>query len=326
MIISRTPLRISFAGGGTDLSEYYRHGYGAVTSTAINKYIYITVNKKWDDKVRVKYSKTELVNDASEIKHPLLREGLKLVGINKGIEVTSLADIPASGTGLGSSSSYTVGLLNALYAFKGIVKSPQTLAEEACKIEIEILGEPIGKQDQYIAAFGGLQHIRFNSDESVFIDPVICPKSVKDRIEGNLLLFYTGLSRESKTILKHQTQKTPLKLSTLDKMRSQSEEIKDAIQHRNYHRFGEILHETWLLKKSLTTRISSGVIDKYYEKARRAGAVGGKILGAGGGGFLLFYVEKKNQKKVIKALSDLTHTQFKFEPQGSKIIYVEDPV
>jgi D-glycero-alpha-D-manno-heptose-7-phosphate kinase len=326
MIISRTPLRISFAGGGTDIGVYYKHGYGAVTSTAINKYIYITVNHKFDDQVRVKYSQTELVDDASEIKHPLIREVLKLVDIHKGIEITSMADIPASGSGLGSSSSYTVGLLNALYAHKGQVKSPKTLAEEACKIEIEILDEPIGKQDQYIAAFGGMQHIRFNSDESVFVDPVICPLSVKHELESRMLLFYTGKGREARTILKGQTEKISANLDNLEKMKRQAVEIRAAIQDRNFQKFGETLHEGWMIKRGLSHGISSLEIDEWYEKARAAGALGGKILGAGGGGFLLIYAEKEHHDNIRKALSNLQLTQFKFESQGTKIIYVEDPV
>ena len=324
MIISRTPLRVSFAGGGTDLRAFYQHEPGAVTSTAIQKYIYVTVNKKFDESIRVSYSKTELVDHVDDLHHGLVREAMKLTGIDKGVEITTIADIPSKGTGLGSSSSLTVGLLNALYAYKGSIKSRRTLAEEACKIEIEILGEPIGKQDQYIAAFGGIQHIQFNPDEGVYVDPVICPIEVKRELESNLLLFYTGITRKSSTILKEQSKKTKDKMESLHKMKVLSEEVRDSINRHDVDNVGKILHQGWLFKRELASGITNPEIDNYYQSAIDAGAIGGKILGAGGGGFILVYCKKKVQDKVRAALSDLTEVKFKIEPQGSKIIYVED--
>jgi len=324
MIISRTPLRISFAGGGSDLRAYYRHAHGAVTSTAIDKYIYVTVNKKFDDRIRISYSKTEIVDTVEDIRHDIVREAMKLTGVDSGIEITSIADIPSRGTGLGSSSSFAAGLLNALYAYDGKFASAERLAREACRIEIELLGEPIGKQDQYAAAYGGLNHIRFNADGTVFVDPVICSRETKELLTSRLMLFYTGLTRRANTILTEQRKKTDKKLDTLGEMVRLSEELRDALRGDDLVKFGEILHRGWCLKKELAGGISNPAIDEYYEKARRAGAVGGKILGAGGGGFLLFYCEEGKQAAVREALSDLKETPFRLEPQGSKIIYVEE--
>ena len=324
MIISRTPLRISFAGGGTDLAAFYKNQPGAVTSTAINKYIYVTINQKFDHRIRVGYSKTENVDHVDDLHHGLVREAMKLTGIESGVEITTIADIPSRGTGLGSSSSLTVGLLNALYAYQGIMKSQQTLAQEACKIEIEILGEPIGKQDQYIAAFGGIQHIQFNPDESVYVDPVICSPKTKQRLENNLLLFYTGVTRKASKILTKQIKNTEKKTENLVKMKELSEKVRDSICNNKIAEVGKYLHQGWLYKKELASGISNPVIDEYYEKAIKLGASGGKILGAGGGGFLLIFCEPKFQDKVKRGLKELPLASIKLEPQGSKIIYVED--
>jgi D-glycero-alpha-D-manno-heptose-7-phosphate kinase len=324
MIISRTPLRISFAGGGSDLAAFYRKYTGAVTSTAINKYIYVTVNKKFDDRIRVGYSKTENVDHVDELKHGLVREAMKLTGIDKGVEITTIADIPSRGTGLGSSSTLTVGLLNALYAFKGDLKSRHTLADEACKIEIEILGEPIGKQDQFIAAYGGIQHIQFNPDESVYVDPVICTPESKQQLEKHMMLFYTGITRKARKILTKQIRNTNKKAKNLIKMKELSEQVRDCLCNGDFIEFGKSLHQGWLYKRELASGISNTTIDKLYENALKAGAMGGKILGAGGGGFLLVFCKTKHQNKVKKVLSELPQVPVKLEPQGSKIIYVED--
>jgi len=326
MIISRTPLRISFAGGGSDLAVYYRNGCGSVVSTAIDKYIYITVNRKFDDLIRVSYSKTEMVKNVDEIEHNIIREALKLVGIETGIEVVYMGDIPlgSAGVGLGSSSSLAVGVLNALYAFKGQSVSAEKLARGACRIEIDILKQPIGKQDQYIAAYGGLQHIRFNGNESVFVDPVICQHETKRQLNNRLMLFYTGMTRVSSSILAEQEQNTDINRAYLDKIVELAGELRKDLARDDLSRFGEILHQGWLNKMKLASRITNERINEYCDKARRAGAVGGKILGAGGGGFLLLYCEQENQNKVREALSDLKEAPFKFEPQGSKIIYVSD--
>lgn len=326
MIISRTPLRISFAGGGSDLAAYYKKTSGGVVSTAIDKYIYITINQKFDDLIRVSYSKTEMVESVDEVEHNIIREALRLVGVEKGIEVVYMGDIPlgSAGIGLGSSSSLAVGVLNALYAFKGRSVSAEKLAREACKIEIDILKYPIGKQDQYISAYGGLQHIRFNSDGSVFVDPVICKKQTKDKLNGSLLLFYTGITRISSSILAEQKAQTDMNRSYLDKIVELSKELQRSLAGNELDKFGEVLHSGWLNKKKLASGITTEKIDEYYNKARDSGAVGGKILGAGGGGFLLLYCEQENQNNVREALSELMEVPFRFEPQGSKIIYVSD--
>jgi D-glycero-alpha-D-manno-heptose-7-phosphate kinase len=324
MIISRTPLRISFAGGGTDLAAFYRKQTGAVTSTAIKKYIYVTVNKKFDDRIRVSYSNTEIVDHVDELKHGLVREAMKVTGLDKGIEITTIADIPSRGTGLGSSSTLTVGLLNALYAYNGILKSRESLAEEACKIEIERLGEPIGKQDQYIAAYGGIQHIQFNPDESVYVDPVICTIENKQNLEKHMMLFYTGITRKAGTILTKQIENTEKKTENLMKMKALSEKVRDCICQGKIDEFGKSLNQGWLYKRELAAGITNLEIDEYYNKALKAGALGGKILGAGGGGFLLMICKPNHQAKVKNALKELPLVPIRLEPQGSKIIYVED--
>ncbi len=327
MIISKTPLRMSFAGGGSDLRDYYQQDHGAVVSSAIDKYVYITVNKKYTDIIRVGYSKTEHVKKVDDIEHNLVREALKLVGITKpGIDIVYMSDmLPAhQGSGLGASSAILVGTLNALHAFKGEHVSAETLAQEACKIEIEILGHPIGKQDQYASAYGGLNYIQFNSDESVFVNPLIFKKEIKDELNNNMLLFYTGLNTRSDAILTEQKKNTKNNLHVLDEMVGLTEELKIALQRNDLTEFGNILYKGWVLKQKLASKISNSAINKYYEKGRKAGAIGGKLLGSGGGGFLLFYVEEKNQNKVRKALANLKETPFKFEPQGSKIIYVSE--
>ena len=324
MIISQTPLRVSFCGGGTDLRAYYQHAPGAVTSTAINKHVYVTVNKAFEDIIRVAYSKTEIVKDASEVRHDLVREALKIVGIRTGVEITTMADVPGKGTGLGSSSSVTVGLLNALYAFRGQHKSAETLAREACRIEIELVGEPIGKQDQYIAAYGGFQHITFNPDETVFVEPVISKKGVKEELQNNLLMFFTGLTRPANTVLSEQKKNTSSRMETLDRMKKFALDARDSVRAGDIDGIGRLLHENWELKKKLAGSISSPEINSMYDKAKEAGAIGGKLLGAGGGGFLLFYARPEKHKNIRKALSSLREMEFRFEPQGSRIIFVGD--
>jgi D-glycero-alpha-D-manno-heptose-7-phosphate kinase len=325
MIISRTPFRVSFVGGGTDLREFYTETYGAVTSTAIDKYMYVTVNRVssyFDYKIRVSYSKTELVKKVKEVRHPIVREALMLMGLDGGLEIHSMADIPSQ-TGLGSSSSFTVGLLNALHAFKGEHASAEQLAQEACNIEIELLKEPIGKQDQYIAAYGGLKHIRFNPDETVYVDPIICSPDTREALFSNLMMFFTGWSRPASAILSKQKKATADKIGVLTKMRDLTNDLNAVLTSgKDLDRFGRILHENWMLKRELVGGISNTGIDAYYKKACDAGALGGKLLGAGGGGFLLFYVEKQNHDRVRKALGDLMEVEVNFEPQGSKIIYV----
>lgn len=327
MIISRTPLRISFAGGGSDLPAFYRHEPGAVVSTAINKYIYITVNEKFDHQIRASYSVTEIVDQVDDLKHQLIREALRLVGRQHSIEITSISDIPSQGTGLGSSSTYTVGLLNALYAFMGRFAGAERLAREACYIEIERCGAPIGKQDQYIAAYGGLQFIQFNPDETVFVDPIICRAETKQRLQQRLMMLYTGTTRKTSDVLREQRENTERDESrrlNLRRMVELARDLRLALLHDDLNAFGEILHEGWMRKRELASGISTPQIDDWYERARAAGAIGGKILGAGGGGFLLVYAPEERHDAIRAALPELRHVPVQFEPQGSKIIYVEE--
>ncbi len=321
MIISKTPFRVSFAGGVSDIKDYYQNSYGAVTSTSIDKYIYITVNKKFDEKIRVSYSETEIVDNVEDIVHPIVKESLKMTNLEGGIEITSIGDIP-SGTGLGSSSAFTVGLLNALYAFKGEHKGAEDLAQDACQIEIDILKEPIGKQDQYASAYGGLNHIRFNKDETVFVNPVICKKKTKEKLDKNLLMFYIGGKRKASSILKDSKKNMDKHSNHVDKIKELSEEMAKSLRNNDLANFGELLHKGWIYKKK-TGKVSNKKIDETYQKALKSGALGGKLLGAGGQGFLLLYCEEKNQDKLRDKLSDLKELSFNLEPQGSKIIYVE---
>ncbi len=325
MIITRTPFRVSFVGGGTDLPNFYRVEPGAVVSTAINKYMYIVINKRFTDAIRVSYySQTELVDNVDRIRHPIVRAALKLLGITRAIEIASIADVHA-GAGLGSSGSFTVGLLNALYAYKGMLKSAEELAREACHIEIDILGEPIGKQDQYIAAYGGFRYIQFNPDGTVFTEPIIWSKENKEELVQNLLLLNTGDVREASSILREQQEniKQSEKMDSLKKLRDMAFELKELLNNNaSPSILGEVLHKGWMLKKQLASSISNNKIDEYYEKALSAGALGGKISGAGGGGFLLLYCPQARQPQLREALTHLQELEFSFELEGSKIIYV----
>ncbi len=325
MIISRTPLRMSFVGGGSDLPLFYRKHGGAVVSTAINQYVYLTVNPKFDQGIRVSYSRTEEVENVERIRHPLVREALKLTGIHGGIEIASVADIPAKGTGLGSSSAFTVGLLHALHAHSERHASAEQLARECCEIELERCKEPIGKQDQYAVAYGGLNHIRFLPDDSVIVEPIICKRETLSRLQDQILVFYTGLTRSASEVLRRQQTSMRggrKKQDALKRMVTLADELKSELQKNNVDALGEIIHENWELKRSLSEGISTPKIDAWYAKARAAGAQGGKLLGAGSGGFLMFCAPFDKHEAIGRALSDLRRIQFRFEPQGSKIIFV----
>ena len=327
MIITKTPLRISFVGGGSDLKSFYAREPGAVVSTAIDKYIYIFVNKKFDSRIRASYSKTEIVDHVGDLKHDLIRESLKLLGIRGGIEITSISDIPSEGSGLGSSSSYVVGLLHALHVYKGEYVSAERLAREACHIEINCLGKPIGKQDQYAAAYGGFNYIRFNPDESVFVEPIIMNKKRKDALERNMLLFYTGIARSSSSILSKQKKNMERKTTAREGMHQMvllARTLRDRLLKNDTRSFGQLLHDNWVLKKSMADTVSSAQIDTWYTTAKKQGALGGKILGAGGGGFFLVFAPVTRHAKIIHALSRLKLTPVHFEPQGSRVIYVEE--
>lgn len=327
MIISRTPLRISFVGGGSDLPAFYHGEPGAVVSTAINKYIYINVNQKFDRQIRASYSITEIVESLGELRHELIREALRTLNIEGGVEITSISDIPSQGTGLGSSSSYTVGLLNALHAYGHRFAGAERLGQEACHIEIDRCGKPIGKQDQYIAAYGGLQFIQFNPDESVFVDPIICRPETKRHLEEWLLMLYTGVTRSTDGILQEQRDNVTTDARRRETLRSMTQlatDLKDALSRDDPSCLGEILHSNWLMKRSLASGVSSSVIDDWYERARQRGALGGKILGAGGGGFLMVYAPPDRHPGIMASLPELRPLPFRFEPQGSKIIYIEE--
>ncbi|MCX5796748.1 MAG: GHMP kinase [Elusimicrobia bacterium] len=321
MIISRTPFRISLAGGGTDLAEYYKRSPGAVVSTAIDKYMYITVNRYFDDSIILKYRRTELVESVADIRHPILRECLRKVGISKGIEITSMADV-VGGTGLGSSSSFTVGLLHALHAWKGEFVTAEQLAAEACEVEIRRLREPIGKQDQYIAAYGGFKYLEFMCDGAVRVDPLICAPKTWAKLSQRLLLLYTGVTRKAGPILRRARARFRSQDAVLKRMRRIAELARQELQLGNVDSLGELLHEGWVLKRGLAKGVSNDSIDQAYERARGAGAAGGKILGAGGGGFLLLFCVPAKRERVRRALSGWREIPFRFEPEGSKIIYV----
>lgn len=322
MIITRTPFRISFAGGGSDLEAYYCGEPGVVLSTAINKYMYLTVMNRFGNSYRVSYSRTELADRVDQIEHPIVRECLKMLGVRRGLEIVSMANIPAQ-SGLGSSSSFTVGLLHALYANRGKLVSAEQLAKEACAIEIDILREPIGKQDQYIAAYGGMQLIQFNPDGSVFVDPVICHPHTRGELNRRLMMFFTGMTRSAQEVLSKQRALTEEKRPVLRKMCGIARDLREILTSgKDLNEFGRLLHHGWEAKRSLESSISNSRIDEYYDRALTAGALGGKVLGAGGGGFLLFFCEPHLQSRVRAELSELVEVAFDLEPQGSKIIYV----
>ena len=326
MIISKTPLRLSFVGGGSDLPSYYRHEPGAVLSTSIDKFVYITINKRFGQGIRLSYSKTEDVSSADEIEHRIVRATLKKLGVASGIEITSIADVPSRGSGLGSSSAFTVGLLQALHAYQGRYRSKHQLAVEACEVELNLCGEPIGKQDQFAAAAGGLNLITFNRDESVTVEPVVTPDGVMKNVEAELLMFYTGIVRSASELLVRQSQTLeadPSKRRTLRRMVELVYTLRAELAAGHTEAVGEILHENWMMKKTLLTDISSNRIDLFYDIARKAGARGGKLMGAGGGGFLLFSAPQERHADLIAALSDLRHVSFSFENLGTSIIFYQ---
>jgi D-glycero-alpha-D-manno-heptose-7-phosphate kinase len=317
---------MSFVGGGSDMQVFYQHHTGAVLSTAINKYIFINVNKKFDDGIRLAYSRTEEIQSVAEVSHPLVKASLDMLAIKGGVEITSIADVPSKGTGLGSSSSFTVGLLNALKAFRGEHSSKSFLAEKSCEIEIEICKEPIGKQDQYAAAYGGLNLIEFHENNLVDVTPIICQPQTLKNIEDQILVFYTGMTRSASLILKNQAQglsSDRSKLEILKAMVDLTYEMKRAIECGNEIAFGEILHENWILKKQISSQISMPEIDNWYQLALNSGATGGKILGAGAGGFLMLYAPIDAHEAIRQKLQFLKEMPIKFDRLGSRIIHSE---
>ncbi len=322
MIITKTPFRISFVGGGSDLEAFYAHHPGAVLSTSINQYMYISTHKFFEpDKIRVKYSQTETVQHVAELQHPILRNVLEQFQLS-GIEVSSIADVP-SGTGMGSSSSFTVGLLHNLYTLTQQSVTKEKLAAEACHIEIDVLKEPIGKQDQYAAAYGGFNIFRFHPNGSVTVEPINASSDTLHQLEENLVMFYIGNQRKASDILAEQKKNTSSadKIKSLQQMVGLVDVLANTISKGNIQEVGPILHENWMLKQQLASTISNDDINTLYSIALKNGATGGKLLGAGGGGFLLFYCEKEKQPALIQALHQLRHFEFSFENQGSQVIY-----
>src|SRR5262245_33493925 len=324
LVVTRTPLRVSFAGGGTDLADFYERDYGAVFSIAINQYTYVTVKRHSElnqEPIRINYSRTELVDDIDQIQNNIARECLRLLRIDPPIYISTVGDLPAS-TGLAGSSSFAVGLLHALHAYRGERVSPGQLAEEATHIEINVLKEPIGKQDQYAAAFGGLNFFRFNPGGGVTVEPLRLRGSFLDDLFDHILMFWTGIQRDASSVLSEQKQNIPAKLAFLEKMRAHAHQLQQCAGAGPFDpaAFGGILHESWQLKRQLASSISSSQIDAYYERAMGAGANGGKICGAGNGGLLLFIVRPDKKTAVRNALSELLEVPIKFEAHGSRVL------
>lgn len=321
MIITQTPLRISFAGGGTDFKGYYEKGGGAVISSAIDKYIYVVIKERFDGKIRVGYTRTEMVDRVDQIEHELVRECMTLTGITGGVEIATMADIPSEGSGLGSSSTVTVGLLHAMYAYQGVLVTAETLAQEACRIEIDILGKPIGKQDQYIAAYGNLRRFDFHADDTVTAAAVELTEDKRRRFGESLMLFYTGITRQADSILSEQKANIDEKRTALDRMKNQVAEVETALTEGNMNKIGRLMQAGWDWKKQMAGRISSAEIDALYESALDAGATGGKIAGAGGGGFLLLYCPPDRQSAVREVLAEMKELSFSLERDGTKVIF-----
>lgn len=327
MIVSRTPLRISFAGGGTDLPDFYEQHGGCVVSTTVDKWIHVIVAPRFENDVRVSYSKTEIVNDATEVEHELVREAMRLTGVPRGVDILTLADVPSQGTGLGSSSAVTVGLLYALYAYQGIYKPPLDVAEEAARIEIDVLGKPIGKQDQYAAALGGFNFIEFlPKGAGVRVEPLIASASTFKSLQRQLMLFYTDRQRHASDVLTEQRasvvegRSVPL----LSEMGRLARTLRDRISADDVESFGPLLHENWKLKRQLAANVSHPSIDGWYEAALSAGASGGKLLGAGAGGFLLVVAPPERQQDVRAALRELREVPLRFSSRGTHIAFFDD--
>jgi D-glycero-alpha-D-manno-heptose-7-phosphate kinase len=324
MIISQTPYRVSFAGGGTDLPAFYEHEPGAVLSVAIKQHMYVTVSPRFDVTTRVAYTKLETAGTLDELQHELVRESLRMTDLGKHLEITTIGDVPG-GTGMGSSSTLTVGLLNALWAYKGRISSAKRLAEQACEIEIDILGKPIGRQDQYAAAFGGLNYIEFRANDEVVVEPVAHrPGFLKD-LEQRVMILYTQQQRSADGILQKQSQGTKKKMDVLRQMRDLAREMREVASDKgDLDEFARLLHEGWELKRSLGFGIATQTVDEWYAAAREAGAQGGKLLGAGGGGFLLLVAPPERHKAIKRALGHPRELPFEIDPGGSRIIFISD--
>lgn len=321
MIISQTPLRISFVGGGTDICSYYQHSPGMVINAAIDKYIFVIVTERFDNKIYINYMEKEIVNEVDEIKHELVREAMKKAGIERGIEVTMLADIPSTGSGLGSSSSLTVGLLNAFYHYQGHQVTSERLAKEACEIEIDILKKPIGKQDQYIAAFGGVNKFIFHGNEKVTVKPLSFSRDNRIRLGSNLLLHFTNITRNADIILAEQKSNKDENFSFLNSLAGLVPILEKEFENKNWDALGVLLRQNWELKKNLASGITMPEIEEMVGVALNSGSIGVKIAGAGGGGFLLSYVPRSKQDDFRKAMKNYVELPFMLDPFGSRIIF-----
>lgn len=321
MIIVQAPLRTSLFGGGTDFPGYYLQHGGCVLSSAIDKYIFVTIKKRFDKKLRVGWTRTEMVDKVDEIQHELIREALRMTGICEGVEITTMGDIPSAGSGLGSSSTVTVGALHAMYALQRELVMAEQLAKQACEIEIEILGKPIGVQDQYIAAYGGLRFIEFMTSGEIVANRISLDTNTLRRLNNNLFLFYTGVTRKADSILSEQKDNIRSRESVLGEMKDIAHQACDQLQQGNIDAIGDLLHESWQLKKQLASRITNTDIEDLYQVARKAGATGGKVAGAGGGGFLLLYCPSEKQENLRDALHQLQELPFNLGQDGSKVIF-----
>jgi D-glycero-alpha-D-manno-heptose-7-phosphate kinase len=325
VIVSRAPVRFSLGGGGSDLPSYYQRYGGFVVSAAIDHYVYVTANRRFYDSIRLAYSETEITPDVASIRHPIFREALRMAGIERGIELTSVADLP-SNSGLGSSSSFTVALLNALYTYKRNFVSSARLAEDACKLEMERLGEPVGKQDQYIAAFGNVTALTIDTDGTVHVEPVPVRDEVLDELQNNLLIMYTGIERPAKIVLREQGERVvsndSATVAGMHRIKALGHDVYDLLVKGQVDRYGELLHEHWQNKKKLASKMSDERLDEYYDAARRAGAIGGKLIGAGGGGFFMLYVRPAEKRAVLDTLTarGLRPLRFGFDLDGAKIV------
>ncbi len=320
MIIVQTPLRVSFFGGGTDFRTFFAEEGGCVLTSTIDKYIFVTIKKRFDAKLRIGYTQTEMVDSVDQIQHELIREALRKTGIIEGVEIATMGDIP-SASGLGSSSTVTVGSLHAMYTYLGQIVPNERLAHEACEIEIDTLNKPIGIQDQYIAALGDLRFLEFMPDGQILNQKIILDTVLKRKFNENLLLFFTGITRQADSVLTEQKANINSHLPILRQMKQLTHMALDALQIGELHTIGQLLHESWQLKKQMASKISNGVLDEMYEAARRAGAIGGKITGAGGGGFLLLYCPYERQEAVREALKHLQEFPFQLERDGTKVIF-----
>jgi D-glycero-alpha-D-manno-heptose-7-phosphate kinase len=327
MIITRTPLRVSFVGGGTDLPAFYEREPGAVVSTAIAHYVYVFAHPFFSDHIQLKYAQTETVSRIDEIQMPVFREALRMYDIRGRIELGIVADLPKEGgSGLGGSTAFSVGLLNALSRYTGRPLSNFELAEQACRLELTILGNPIGKQDQFASAMGGLNYIQFNPDGTVLVEPIILNARTRADLHSHLTLFYTGLTRDARGILGEQQRHLAddeEKFQAHVRMRDHARELRDLLRRNSIRDLGRLLHENWLLKRNLASGISCARIDAWYARALAAGAEGGKLLGAGGGGFLLLYCRPERQDRLRAALGDLREMKFEMDPQGTRLILDE---